>query len=105
MNAMAIELCRPNRNPNLGRFSGGASVKAVYLAQVAMHSIAELTLLRKMGHTINWDNGRRVLDLQLLLVSACRKLSKKRLNVFPHPNGHGGRVLAACSPSVFCAKW
>jgi hypothetical protein len=35
MNAMTIELCRPNRDPNLGGFSGGASVKA----QVAMHSI------------------------------------------------------------------
>jgi hypothetical protein len=42
---------------------------------------------------MNSDNGRDVLDLQLLLVSACRTLSKSRLNVFPHPNGHGGRVL------------
>jgi hypothetical protein len=39
MNAMTIELCRPNRNANLCCLSGGASVKAVDFAQVAMHSI------------------------------------------------------------------
>jgi len=39
MNTVAIELCRPNRNANLGGFSGGASAKAMYFAQVAMHSI------------------------------------------------------------------
>jgi hypothetical protein len=31
--------------------------------------------------------------LQLLLVLACLLLSKVRLKVFPHPDGHGGRVL------------
>ena len=34
-----MEAQKPNRDVNLGRFSGGVSIEAMYFAQVAMHSI------------------------------------------------------------------